>query len=747
MPPDHPDLLTAKLNLSTTRYDLGDLAGALELEEQVHSAWERLLPADHPNLLTAKLSLAVTRGELGDLAGALELEDFVHTAWERLLPPDHPDLLEAKANLAVTRYELGDVAGARELEEQVIAAWERLLPVENPDLLSAKVNLAATRSELGDWEGALELAGTILQGQIVRARALRRDAPRIARASAETEVYRFSKCLFIAETGRSKTDLSVSFKLESELFAALESLRSVSIGSPAVMSAATKRPELARMLAERRRVRGALGDLQLSAPGVGAEASAVNAWRSEVVRLSEERDSLERDVRRGLAEAGFDEALPSASRVAAGLGSDALLVDFLRYERYEPRDPKTERTAPAVDSLLAFVVTPAGDVHRVELGPSADAERLVAEWNGRIGRSVGRGFGDPEEGRSDVEIASRLREHLLDPCLAVVGGELPAKLHVILDDFLYLAPFDAMIWKDGKRLGEVCEVRSEVTAQRLTTNAGPYSGDGSFLALGGVDFNAKDVEFPEGLLASAMPPIAESFRSSSGRPGRFSGLEQSRIEVEALEFLFKEMREGKSVVLTGAEASKKALFEGAPSARFLHLATHGWFAPETFPSTRDRRELGDGELSTSFGRAEEALLGFAPETLCGLALAGANEGLNSTGKVPGMITAEELSALDLGNCELAVLSACETNVATPRAGQGIQSLQTALHAAGVRTAITTLWRVDDDAARRLMELFYTKLWRDEMPKSKALWQAKMEMRAAGFAVKDWAGWVMTGDPR
>jgi hypothetical protein len=53
--------------------------------------------------------------------------------------------------------------------------------------------------------------------------------------------------------------------------------------------------------------------------------------------------------------------------------------------------------------------------------------------------------------------------------------------------------------------------------------------------------------------------------------------------------------------------------------------------------------------------------------------------------------------------------ACETNVGIRRAGQGIQSLQTALHAAGARTAITSLWKVDDAATRKLMERFYTYL--------------------------------------
>ena len=151
-------------------------------------------------------------------------------------------------------------------------------------------------------------------------------------------------------------------------------------------------------------------------------------------------------------------------------------------------------------------------------------------------------------------------------------------------------------------------------------------------------------------------------------------------------------------MLQGAEATKKALAELAPKARYLHLATHGWFAPEVFKSMRESLEEPD-DLRLSLSRAEESVRGFAPETLCGLALAGANHGVNELGKVPGILTAEELATLDLDGCELAVLSACETNVGLRRAGQGIQSLQGALHAAGVRTAITSLWRVDDAATR------------------------------------------------
>ncbi len=210
--------------------------------------------------------------------------------------------------------------------------------------------------------------------------------------------------------------------------------------------------------------------------------------------------------------------------------------------------------------------------------------------------------------------------------------------------------------------------------------------------------------------------------------------------------LFEETHGEAAVVLEGAEAHKAALAELAPKARYLHLATHGWFAAEVFRSQRDELSSADELELAAFSRAEETLRGFAPETLCGLALAGANRGRDAVGRVPGILTAEELGSLDLRGCELAVLSACETNVGLRRAGQGIQSLQAALHGAGARTAITSLWKVDDAATRRLFELFYAKLWKEHLGKAEALWQAKMALRAEGHPLRDWAGWVLTGDP-
>jgi hypothetical protein len=200
-------------------------------------------------------------------------------------------------------------------------------------------------------------------------------------------------------------------------------------------------------------------------------------------------------------------------------------------------------------------------------------------------------------------------------------------------------------------LGDELELHLETSLARLLRQVPAAPPDGVLLALGGIDFDAAPAREFELALHLPTPPLHGT--DSRGGAARFEGLLQSRFEVLAVGELYDALRGREGRVLTGDEATKSGLFE------------------------------------------------FAPQTLCGLALAGANRGVDELGRVPGIVTAEELTALDLSACDLAVLSACETGIGIRRAGQGIQSPQSALHTAGARTAITSLWKVDDAATQRL----------------------------------------------
>jgi CHAT domain-containing protein len=138
--------------------------------------------------------------------------------------------------------------------------------------------------------------------------------------------------------------------------------------------------------------------------------------------------------------------------------------------------------------------------------------------------------------------------------------------------------------------------------------------------------------------------------------------------------------------------------------------------------------------------------------LSGLAVAGANHreaaGADSD---DGIITAEEISALDLDGVEWVVLSACDTGAGEVWPGEGVIGLQRAFRVAGAHTVIMSLWAADDEAARAFMEALYSARLNRTMSTPDAMHAATLEVlttrreRHQSTHPFYWAGFVATGD--
>jgi CHAT domain-containing protein len=164
-----------------------------------------------------------------------------------------------------------------------------------------------------------------------------------------------------------------------------------------------------------------------------------------------------------------------------------------------------------------------------------------------------------------------------------------------------------------------------------------------------------------------------------------------------------------------------------PQARYAHLATHGFFADPTVPSVLHL----DPQLFTSSGRDRAAPGSRNPLVLSGLVLAGANQPAASFDPLShddlGILTAEAIAGLPLQGLELVVLSACETGLGRVAGGEGVFGLQRAFHLAGAETVVASLWKVSDEATRRLMAEFYRNLGVKKLPRLEALRQAQLTL--------------------
>jgi CHAT domain-containing protein len=258
------------------------------------------------------------------------------------------------------------------------------------------------------------------------------------------------------------------------------------------------------------------------------------------------------------------------------------------------------------------------------------------------------------------------------------------------------------------------EILAAVPAPKPGGNARPPS----LLVLGDVDYGADPGA------ASPAPGVSrEAIVTAPGMEKRvaWSRLAATGLELEAVQQSFKQrFEEGTVVMLRDKAATESAFREQAPRHRFLHLATHGFFAgPALRSALMPSEKILDQE---QFGR--DGFFGHNPGLLSGLVLAGANAPAKPD-QDDGILTAMEVADLDLRGVNLVVLSACETGLGATAGGEGVLGLQRAFQSAGARSVVASLWKVEDQGTAALMGLFYHKLWRENKTPVDALREAQL----------------------
>jgi CHAT domain-containing protein len=181
------------------------------------------------------------------------------------------------------------------------------------------------------------------------------------------------------------------------------------------------------------------------------------------------------------------------------------------------------------------------------------------------------------------------------------------------------------------------------------------------------------------------------------------------------------------------------------SPRILHLATHGFFLSDQH---RDAQQEQGWVVGEELGRLAGLRLE-NPLLRSGLALAGANTWLHR-GQLPaeaedGLLTAEDVTGMDLSATELVVLSACQTGLGEVHVGEGVFGLRRAFVLAGARTLVMSLWKVPDEQTQELMADFYCRLLAGE-GRAEALRQAQLALKERHPDPHSWGAFICLGDP-
>jgi CHAT domain-containing protein len=618
---------------------------------------------------------------------------------QQALGEEHPQTLTSVNNLAFLYESQGRYGEAQPLYRRALTARERVLGEAHPDTLATLLNssaLFAAQGRLKPYTEAILLWDTRARSAVGLALATTRSQQLQRRHLDATDLPVDWACSKAREGDGNQplTNLCADLLLR---------WKRIGISEAEVIARVVRTsgdPQVRELAADIAAARANLaGMIHLPKPN----PAAIARERERLEELESQLAQHSQDYRAEVERADAD-----WRQVSAALPAEGVLLDL---RRFRPYDFKAGESGDA--RWLAVLIRPGGDAAPapavVDLGPAAVIDAAV----GALLSAASRTARDTAAAELYQALIAPVAERLADA----------ERVYLSPDGRLDLVPFAALRTADGAYWIERQDLRVVRTGRDLLPLSAP-AGDAAegLVALGGIDYacfpTADDQPAPPaapdalamnasrsllagriGLVAPDPLPAGEADTGKAGpggtQPGsgptamRFTPLEATAPEARALQALFSAARSEPARLLTGTGAGEAALQaeagQQATPPRILHLATHGFFRPAR-GSTAAR-----------------------PLTLAGLALAGANRGLQGEqgpSGDDGILTALEAQDLNLTGTELVTLSACDTAKGQIDAVEGVYGLVRSFQLAGARNVLTTLWQLDDALAAAFMTDFY-----------------------------------------
>ena len=675
-------LEAAEMYGRTAGYRGADFGLAMHNLARVQSDRKRYALAEQTAARLYRFALKVSGAEGSETSDALlalavvlydeNLHDRSRRLFERVLEIRERAYGPRRAEVALVASWLGDVSHKLRDEEAALRYYERVAAIQTEVFGADSTEIAETHSDLA-WT-CLRLG------------------------SRERALGEFRAC----EAGKTKVaEQILSFTSEAQRLRYLGGLNFFDFYG--TMGSA---PDLARVVlrAKSLALDTILEDHALRKQSTDSAARAqfdeISAAKSRLAEISltgrsevsgpERKAERERLVTRiGALEAGLGRQFRAsglsrgamrveASQVQAALPKDAALVEFVSYNDQPPdAEARWSYGAIILGRDAAPVWAPLGAAR-----PINDAIRIY--------KLAVRGGAD--ETSFDRTLRA-LGSAVWDPIVAKLP---PGTKRVILSPIqnLYSVSFATLLAADGRFAGEQFDISYVATGRDLLR---PLEIPAARICavFSNPDF-ALNQTVPGPPDGPAIVPRSE-FRA-------FTGVELPQLPGTAREQAFVAdlaVRNGWQFRgFSGAEATETAL-RALPKPSVLHLATHGFFVGRSAPQESEKSELSANPMFRS-----------------GIALAGASATLAAwqRGEVTpaardGIVTAAEVSDLDLRGTWLVTLSACDTGGGETDQREGVLGLRRGFVQAGAQNLLMTLWPIGDETTVEIMKDFYDRAFK------------------------------------
>ncbi|MCB9347282.1 MAG: CHAT domain-containing protein [Lewinellaceae bacterium] len=709
-------------NLGLLYYHTNQLEDAEHYFRESIQVRSQLLGGPDPNTATTLNNLALAFEKDGRYEEALAEHRRALSMREELLGKNHPDYAQSLSNLGNLSLKMGQYTEAEARYEQADSIWRESLGGEHPHIAVNLISQGICLSKAGRPDAA---EAALTQASSMQRRQLEKATRYLSESELEAYISTFHTYQDIVQTiAADNIDTRPSLAAlcyDNNLFYKgfllneAQRMRRLVNRTPAARETFELLSSYHRRLAQE--YTQPLGDRQ-----------GTNELESQI-------NELERTLAQAVG--GFEDAARQVNwqEVQRQLPPDAAAIEFLRYRQNEglPNDSiyyaaLLLRPAPALPQWI-----PLCEEKQLDALLQAGGVERQADINGLYVP----GWGGAAPGKATLyRLLWAPMEEALDGAQAVYFS--PAgRLHRL--------NLGAIPDEEGRMLAEQYRlVRLNSTRQLVVPHA-QDSVSARALLFGGIRYDMDSTALAEAFAAlPAQKSIASrgelSFESidSTLRGGSWAYLPGTAQEVAALAKILESngIPAEARMEYAATEAAFKQIGRGQPSPHILHLATHGYF----FPDSGLPPEPAGGGGRSAFIASDH------PMIRSGLILAGGNHAWQGKGPLPGqedgILTAYEISRMNLSGTELVVLSACETGLGDIVANEGVYGLQRAFRIAGARYLLLSLWKVPDRQTTQLMEVFYKKWVEDKMPLRDAFLAAQRHLRDEGWPPYYWAGFVL-----
>jgi len=726
--PMHPDYAMSLNNLAAAYEDKSLYAKAEPLYLQAMSIRKTVFGENHTDYATSLNNLAGLYARMGNYVKAENLIIQANTIWKRILNDNNPLIALGLNNLAaVYRKAKIKLAEAEQLYLQAIGRRKNVLGENHPRTADTENDLALLYMNMKQFKKAEPL---LLSSSYKTRQHMMNAFPVLSekeKAEFVNENLFFNDCnnSFLYNYPNASPAV-VNNSLGLQLF-----FKSLSLADTRNMLETvrnSKDPALKKLISDWQAVKTVIAS-QYSLP--------VAKRMKNLAEKEAEAESLEKELSRESADFRNQQSALQVTmkEVCQQLEEDEAAIEFVSFKYFNEKQTETVIYAAYImkkqDSTAKFV-------------PLCDELQLkkIFDDAGTTATSMVSKFyrgADVTSKSSAAALGKDLYKMIWAPLEPHLKGI--RKISYSPAGKLYSIAFNALPVDSTSILIDKYQLSQYVSTRQIALRSGENKSTRpqSIALFGNADFSMDSVQLTGQRrnkkieTVNAGSPVNTAIARGAGS-AYWPDLPGTAEEVKKINDLFVSSKIITRSFVQAAASEENLKTLSGQSPQVLHVATHGFFLPGQV------KEKSEGSFSnkSAYSTADDPLL------RSGLILSGGNYAWS--GKTPiegiedGIVTAYEISQLNLGSADLVVLSACETALGDIKGSEGVFGLQRAFKIAGVNKMIVSLWQVPDRETAELMITFYSN-WIKGKTINDAFATAQTEMRKK-YSPLYWAAFVL-----